>query len=93
MSEVFLSLSFHRNEPRWDEEGIPNVHTFVDGVGTTEAIAKGYAAYCDERPMRWFVARQWGSAIGMHRGAGDRHFHVVRSEKVRAGLNRHGQPE
>ena len=71
---VFLSLSFHRNEPRWDGEGMAEFATFIDGIGAT-------------------AARQYGKTIGMHRGAGDRHFHVVRWEQVRAKLNRYGQPE
>jgi hypothetical protein len=91
-AEVFLSLSFWRNEPLWDEEGMANFDTYVNGVGTTEHIAKGFAASCSERPMRWFRTKQYGSAIGMHRGEGERHFHVIRSMRVLAELNRYGQP-
>ena len=87
---VYLALTEYRFEPRWDEHGMPNVETFIEGVTTTEELAKACALWCSGEPLRWWPIK-WGW-LAAHRAKEGVHFHRVQDWNVLSATDDHGWP-
>ena len=91
MNSIWIATTEFRFEPRWDDEGMPNLKTFIDGAATTDDLAKAFALMCSEIPVRWFKGQhRW---LGGHRtGDGEFHFHLATPTKVADHQDHQGWP-
>jgi hypothetical protein len=77
--DIWLALTEARNEPRWLDDGSPNVETFIDGLFTdAEAAKQVVPAMCNDEPARWWRTRRgWLSGHHWRVGEDRVHFHRI----------------
>lgn len=89
---VWVGMAVFRDNPRWDDEGLANLTTYIDGVAATADLAKAYARRCSAAPVRWFRAKQYADWIGIHKDREGYHFHWVDQQRIDTEIGEHGWP-